>query len=117
MSTKKAAETALKTGTEIAQEDAALEKAAEELENMAKTAKAEDPWSVMVDMQIPRRKPGEAEEYYVCVNDRRYYIPKNGKRQSLPLPIAETLQNSLDAEAVADAFSEQMTESAMTQPK
>lgn len=76
-----------------------------------------DPWTVNVEMLIPRRKQGEAEEYYVCVNDRRFYIPRNGKRQALPQPIAEALQNSLEAEAEADAYSEQITESAMTQPK
>lgn len=78
----------------------------EEVQEAAEEAR--DPWKEMVSMLVPRHHVGESENYYVCVNDRRYYIPRNGTRQDIPLPIAEVLQASIEAEGRAEEFAENM---------
>lgn len=65
-----------------------------------------DSFEDMVEMVVPRKPKGEEQQYYVCVNDRRYGIPANGKMQKLPRPVAEILQESLNAEYAADEFAE-----------
>ena len=72
----------------------------------------EDPWDETVEMVVPRRPKGEEQQYYICVNDRRYVIPADGKRQKLPQPVAEVLQASIDAEYAADDFADQMNRDA-----
>lgn len=71
-----------------------------------------DPWDETVEMVVPRRPKGEEQQYYICVNDRRYVIPADGKRQKLPQPVAEVLQASIDAEYAADDFADQMNRDA-----
>lgn len=66
---------------------------------------AVDPWEEYEDMMVRRKRAGEADSYYVCVNDRRFYIPRDGKVQKIPKPIAEVLRASLAAEEDAEAFS------------
>ncbi len=84
-------------------------------EEVKQEAKAEEPvvkdeWDEMVDVRVPRAKPGEPNNYYVCVNDRRYQIPADGKKQSLPKPIANLLEGSIEAEFEADRFADTMSE-------
>ena len=71
---------------------------------------AEEPevneWDVEVEMLVPRKPKGDDAQYYVCVNDRRFYIPANGRMQKLPKPIAEVLQQSLEAEAEAEEYAD-----------
>lgn len=65
-----------------------------------------DPWDEMVSVYVPRGRKGEDQFMYVCVNDRRYSIPKNGKNQVMPRPIAEVLKMSLNAQDNADEYAE-----------
>jgi hypothetical protein len=63
-----------------------------------------DPWLETVKMIVPKKPKGDDPQYYICVNDRRYLVPADGKVQELPLPIAEALQKSLDDEDAADEY-------------
>lgn len=65
-------------------------------------------WEETVEMVVPKTRAGGAKDYYVCVNDRRFQIPANGKTQSLPKPIAEVLKASLEAENAAEEYMESM---------
>ena len=65
-----------------------------------------DEWAEEVEMLIPRRPKGDDQQFYVCVNDRRFYIPANGKMQKLPKPVAEVLRQSLEAENEAEDYAE-----------
>lgn len=104
MATKKTAEAEEKLET-AATEEAVAEPA------------EQDPWKIETEVLIPRRRAGESEYFYVCVNDKRYYIPANGKRQKLPMPIAEVLAASLEAEAKAEDFAENMPHADAPAPK
>lgn len=65
-----------------------------------------DEWDEEIEMLIPRRPKGDDQQFYVCVNDRRFYIPANGKMQKLPKPVAEVLKQSLEAENEAEDYAE-----------
>ena len=82
--------------------------AAEEVSMEAAAAAPTDPWLVNVSMLVPRKPKGEEQSYYVCVNDRRFQVPANGKVQELPKPIAAALTDSLAADAAADEFADKM---------
>ena len=104
MATKKTAEQAEKET--MTDESKAAETAAE------KTAAPEQPadeWAEEVEVFVPRKPKGDNPQYYVCVNDRRFAFPADGRRQKMPKPIAEILQSSLDAEYAADEYAEQMS--------
>lgn len=92
MATKKTAET---KPEDVMPEETAEKEPAEKNE-----------WDESVEMLIPRRPKGDDQQFYVCVNDRRFYIPANGKMQKLPKPVAEVLQQSLEAENEAEDFAE-----------
>ena len=80
---------------------------AEEVEE-ATAAEAERPakskWDQMETVRTPRKS--KHDFYYVCVNDRRFEIPADGKEHEMPHPIAEVLRQTLDAEARAEDFAE-----------
>lgn len=65
-----------------------------------------DAWDEEVSVIVPRKPKGEDQQYYICVNDRRWMVPANGKAQMLPKPVAEILQESLKAEYDADEFAD-----------
>ena len=65
-----------------------------------------DAWDEEVEMYVPRRPKGEEQSYYICVNDRRFSVPANGKTQKLPRPVAEILQQSLKDESEADEYAD-----------
>lgn len=78
-------------------------------EKPAKKAKAAEPkseWDEKVEMIVPRKPKGEDQQYYVCVNDVRYAVPANGKMQKLPRPVAEILQDAIEADYKADEFAD-----------
>lgn len=86
-----------------------------EEENAVQAAPAEeaeepkkDEWSQLVDVIVPRKPKGEDPNFYICVNDRRFYIPANGKVQQLPLPVAEVLAASLEDEGKAEDYMDSM---------
>ena len=72
----------------------------------AEKPEVKDEWAEEVEMIVPRKPKGDDPQFYVCVNDRRFYIPANGKAQKLPKPIAEVLQQSLQAELEAEEFAD-----------
>lgn len=74
----------------------------------AEEPKNDDVWSQMVDVVVPRKPKGEDQNFYICINDRRFYIPANGKVQKLPLPVAEILADSLEDEAKAEDYMDSM---------
>jgi hypothetical protein len=92
MATKKATEN-------VKDEEIKTEEIAEEQEK-----KPADAWSETVNVIVPRKPHGEEQQYYICVNDRRFVVPANGKQQALPRPIAEVLVSSLEAESEAEDF-------------
>ena len=81
---------------------------AEEMIQAEETPEVKDSWSEMVEMIVPRKPKGEDQSYYVCINDRRFLVPADGKMQKLPKPVAEVLRDSLEAEVKADDFADSM---------
>lgn len=65
-------------------------------------------WDETIDMIVPRKPKGEDQQYYICVNDRRYMVPANGKMQKLPKPVALILQDSLEMESEADEYADKL---------
>ena len=63
-------------------------------------------WDENVPVLVPRKPKGEEQQFYVCVNDRRFAIPANGKVQKMPKPIAKILQDAIDAEYQAEDYAD-----------
>ena len=84
---------------EVLDQAEVIEEAAEEEKPAVKSK-----WDEMKTVRTPRKS--KHDFYYVCVNDRRFEIPADGKEHEMPLPIAEVLLQTLDAEAAADDFAE-----------
>ena len=84
---------------EVLEQAEVIEEAAETAEETAKSK-----WDEIETVRTPRKS--KHDFYYVCVNDRRFEIPADGKEHEMPLPIAEVLRQTLDAEAAADDFAE-----------
>ena len=91
---------------EPAQEPAAQAAPAEGTKPEAAPEAQKDPWSEEVEMYVPRRRKGEEQSYYICINDRRFSLPANGKMQKMPLPVAEVLKMCIQAEAEADEYAD-----------
>jgi hypothetical protein len=68
------------------------------------------------DDVVPRKPKGEEQQEYVCINDRRFTVPTDGKMHELPRPIAEILQQHIDAEAEADDFANEEIKVESVQP-
>ena len=90
--------------TETAKPEAKPEKGKKE--QAAAQPERVDPWKEQVPVFVPRARASEDQNAYVCVNDRRFSVPRNGKTQMLPRPIAEALQTSLEAEYKAEEYAE-----------
>ena len=106
MATKKAAAEAAEVVEEVKAE------AAEEVK-----AEPKSEWDEEIEMIVPRKPKGEDQQYYICVNDRRFMVPANGKMQSLPQPIAEVLLASIQADYDADEFAEHIPNRSGEQPQ
>ena len=65
-----------------------------------------DPWAEEIEMIVPRKPKGEEQFYYICVNDRRFQVPADGKMQKLKKPVAEILKDSLEADWQADEYAD-----------
>ena len=72
----------------------------------AEEKKPADPWAEEIEMIVPRKPKGEEQHYYICVNDRRYLVPADGRTQKLPKPVALALKDSLEAEWEADDYAD-----------
>lgn len=86
-----------KKAAEIVEEVPAVE-----ADETVKAEPAKDPWKEMLKVRVPRRPKGEY--FYVCVNDRRFEIPANGMEQEMPRPVAEVLEQSIQAEYKAEDY-------------
>lgn len=90
---------ATKKATDQIQEEPAVQ---------AEEPKETGEWGETIEMIVPRKQKGDDPQYYVCVNDRRFTIPADGKMQKLPKPVALILRESLEAEVKADDFADSM---------
>ena len=97
MATKKSV-----TKVETEEQEQLLEQPAEE--QAEETVK--DAWAEQVPVVVPRKPKGQDQQFYVCVNDRRFSIPANGKQQMMPRPVAEILQAAIEAEYAAEEFAD-----------
>lgn len=106
---------------ELLEKDAEIEKLKAEIEAMKAAKKDAEPekpqetaapaavvdeWEEYIPVIVPRRGRGEDPYYYVCVNDRSVQIPANGTMQKMRKPHAEALLRSLEAEAKAEKFAQ-----------
>ena len=57
------------------------------------------------------------QQFYVCVNDRRFTVPANGKQQMLPKPVAEILQAAIEAEYKAEDFADNIPNESGDDPR
>lgn len=91
-----------------APEEEILQEAPAVPETEAKPEKTEEPkvnkWDQMETVRVPRKS--KHDFYYVCVNDRRFEIPADGKEHEMPHPIAEVLRQTIEAEYAAEDFAE-----------
>lgn len=94
------------TKSKAAAEKETIEEIKAEEAPVIEEAAAKDSWAEDIDMVVPRKPKGEEQFYYICVNDRRFQVPANGKVQALPKPVAEVLQEMIAAEAEADDYAD-----------
>lgn len=74
--------------------------------------KPKDPWQEMVSIFVPRKAKGDDQTWLVIVNDRYHGVPANGRMQTLPRPVAEILQDAIDAETAAADYMDRITREA-----
>lgn len=72
-------------------------------------------WELTKEVIVPRKAKGDDQSWFVCVNDRRFAVPANGRRQILPLPVAEVLEKAVEAEYAAEDFAEGLGIQSMNQ--
>lgn len=70
--------------------------------------KTEDEWEEYIEMFVPRHGHGQEQSFFVSVNFRNAQIPADGKMHKLRKPIALALQASLEAEAKAEKFADEI---------
>ena len=102
MATKKTAAAEIETAKAV--EEVKAEEVAEEVKAAPAAEKSE--WDEEMEMIVPRKPKGDDPTYYVCINDRRFLIPADGKTQKLPKPVAIVLKESLEAEYAAEDFAD-----------
>ena len=95
-------------------EEQLLEQPAEE-EKAETTVKSA--WDEEVPVVVPRKPTGQDQQFYVCVNDRRFTVPANGKQQMLPRPVAEILQAAIEAEYAAEEFADSIPNESGDDPR
>lgn len=67
-----------------------------------------DEWEEFIDIVVPRHGRGQEKTFFVSVNGRNAQIPADGKLQHLRKPHAIALLDSLEAEANAEQFAEDL---------
>jgi hypothetical protein len=65
-------------------------------------------WDDYIDAVVPRHGRGQEKCFYVSVNGQNAQIPADGKMQHIRKPLALALQASLEAEARAEQFAEDL---------
>ena len=58
----------------------------------------EDPWTIFVEVRVPKRPATEDPWYWININNRTVQIPANDKVQEMKLPFALALLDMLAAE-------------------
>lgn len=74
----------------------------------AAPAQPVDEWEQFIDIVVPRHGRGQEKTFFVSVNGRNAQIPADGKLQHLRKPHARALLDSLEAEAQAEQFAEDL---------
>ena len=69
------------------------------------TAVKRDPWRDMVEIKLPKGPKGEPNYEIVSVNGRVFKI-KKGEKVKVPMPIAEVIEHSMEAQEEADEYME-----------
>ena len=82
-------------GTEVMEQEV--------LEKPVKKAKEVDPWSIMVEIKIPKRVDGGPNYTIASVNGRVFKV-MNGVNVKVPAPIAEVIEHSFEAQDEAELF-------------
>ncbi|MBP5728802.1 MAG: hypothetical protein J6Y48_17160 [Clostridia bacterium] len=100
------------TKVESEEQEQLLEQQAEEAEPVKGSA-----WDEEVPVVVPRKPKGQDQQFYVCVNDRRFTVPANGKQQMLPKPVAEILQAAIEAEYKAEDFADNIPNESGDDPR
>jgi hypothetical protein len=67
-----------------------------------------DIWEEYIDVVVPRHGRGQEKCFYVSVNGRNAQIPADGKMHHIRKPLALALLASLEAEARAEQFAEDL---------
>lgn len=65
-----------------------------------------DPWSIQVDIRVPKKAGSGDDDYWLNVNGISAQVPANGEVQKLKLPWAMTLMDSIMAEEMALDFAD-----------
>ena len=96
----------------VTEEVKAVAREIEEQKAKAETAEAPeqpvDEWEQFIDIVVPRHGRGQEKTFFVSVNGRNAQIPADGKLQHLRKPHAVALLDSLEAEANAEQFAEDL---------
>ena len=67
-----------------------------------------DIWEEYIDVVVPRHGRGQEKYFFVAVNGRTAQIPADGKMQHIRKPLALALLASLEDEAKAEQFAEDL---------
>ena len=63
-----------------------------------------DPWTIEVEIFVPHREMGEDKWYWININDRSAQIPADDSRQTMKLPFALILADTLKAKRREEDF-------------
>lgn len=78
----------------------------EVVEEQPAVEKPTSAWDEIVDVRVPRHRPGEEEQHYVCVNGIARLVELDGKLHHLERPIAEAMLIWMDGEEKVDEMLE-----------
>lgn len=109
----------VKAAEQTIDKDAEIERLKAELEEAKKQTKketakepmplpAEDEWEEYIDFVTPRHGRGQEKSFFVQVNGFNAQIPADGKMHHIRKPLALALLDSLEAEAQAEQFAEDL---------
>jgi hypothetical protein len=63
-----------------------------------------NPHPEYVEVTIPKDRQYGNEAYYVCVNGRKYGIPRDGKPHKVPYAVAQIIKESREQDAIAEDY-------------
>lgn len=74
-------------------------------------AKVTDVWAQMRTVRLPRAQQNEEKMQFVCVNGRRFQVPK-GKDVDVPLPVYLALREAEAQMIAAEEYEKKLLEDA-----